>query len=80
MISAVFLGNVDFSFSALSALIGTLFGLFLIIKPKENNYLNILLGFILIISARFIAFSPLFKSNYSIYLENALLLLDPFIF
>lgn len=73
MISAVFLGNVDFSFSALSALIGTLFGLFLIIKPKENNYLNILLGFILIISARFIAFSPLFKSNYSIYLENALL-------
>jgi len=73
MIDAEFFKNIDFSFSALSALIGTIFGLYLVLKQKELNYLNILLGFILIISARFIAFSPIFKSNYSIYLENALI-------
>jgi AraC-like DNA-binding protein len=73
MIDAEFLKNIDFSFSALSALIGTIFGLYLVLKQKELNYLNILLGFILIISARFIAFSPIFKSNYTIYLENALI-------
>lgn len=73
MIDAEFLKSIDFSFSALSALIGTIFGLYLVLKRKELNYLNILLGFILIISARFIAFSPIFKSNYSIYLENALI-------
>jgi len=73
MIDAEFLKNIDFSFSALSALVGTLLGLYLVLKRKELNYLNILLGFILIISARFIAFSPIFKSNYSIYLENAII-------
>jgi AraC-like DNA-binding protein len=73
MINIEFFKSIDFSFSALSALTGTLFGLYLMLKRKELNYLNILLGFILIISARFIAFSPLFKSNYSIYLENAFL-------
>lgn len=73
MIDAEFLKNIDFSFSALSALIGTIFGLYLVLKRKEVNYLNILLGFIFIISARFIAFSPIFKSNYSIYLDNAII-------
>jgi AraC-like DNA-binding protein len=73
MINAEFFRNIDFSFSALSALLGTLFGLYLVLKRKELNYLNVLLGFIVIISARFIAFSPFFKSNYSIYLENAII-------
>lgn len=73
MIDAEFLKNIDFSFSALSALIGTIFGLYLVLKRKEVNYVNILLGFIFIISARFIAFSPIFKSNYSIYLDNAII-------
>lgn len=73
MIEWVYFENIDFSFTGISAFWGTLFGLFLIIKPKDKHYLNVLLGFLFVIFARFLAFSPLFKNNYQMYLENALL-------
>jgi AraC-like DNA-binding protein len=73
MIDWDYLKNIDFSFTGISAFLGTVFGLFLMFKPKDKFYLNVLLGFIFIAFARFLAFSPLFKYNYQFYLENAII-------
>ena len=73
MINWDYFRNIDFSYTGISAFLGTIFGLFLIFKPKDKFYLNVLLGFIFIAFARFLAFSPLFKNNYQFYLENAII-------
>lgn len=73
MINWDYFRNIDFSYTGISAFLGTIFGLFLIFKPKDKFYLNVLLGFIVIAFARFLAFSPLFKNNYQFYLENAII-------
>ena len=73
MIDWEYFKNIDFSFTGISAFLGTIFGLLLIFKPKDKFYLNVLLGFLFIIFARFLAFSPLFKNNYQFYLENAII-------
>ena len=72
MIDWEYFRNIDFSFTGISAFLGTVFGLFLMFKPKDKFYLNVLLGFLFIAFARFLAFSPLFKYNYQFYLENAI--------
>lgn len=73
MIDWDYFRNIDFSYTGLSAFLGTIFGLFLLFKPKDKFYLNVLLGFLFIAFARFLAFSPLFKYNYQFYLENAII-------
>lgn len=73
MIEWDYFRNIDFSYTGISAFLGTVFGLFLMFKPKDKFYLNVLLGFVLITFARFLAFSPLFKYNYPLYLENAII-------
>jgi len=73
MIDWDYFRNIDFSFTGISAFLGTVFGLFLMFKPKDKFYLNVLLGFLFIAFARFLAFSPLFKYNYQFYLENAII-------
>jgi AraC-like DNA-binding protein len=73
MIDWDYFRNIDFSFTGISAFLGTMFGLFLMFKPKDKFYLNVLLGFLFIAFARFLAFSPLFKYNYQFYLENAII-------
>ena len=72
MIDWDYFRSIDFSYTGISALLGTVFGLFLMFKPKDKFYLNVLLGFLFIVFARFLAFSPLFKYNYQYYLENAI--------
>ena len=56
MIEWVYFENIDFSFTGISAFWGTLFGLFLIIKPKDKHYLNVLLGFLFVIFASDVQF------------------------
>lgn len=73
MIDWDYFRNIDFSYTGISAFLGTIFGLFLLFKPKDKFYLNVLLGFLFIAFARFLAFSPLFKYNYQFYLENAII-------
>jgi len=73
MIEWDYFRNIDFSYTGISAFLGTVFGLFLMFKPKDKFYLNVLLGFLFIAFARFLAFSPLFKYNYQFYLENAII-------
>ena len=73
MINWDYFRNIDFSYTGISAFLGTIVGLYLIFKPKDKFYLNVLLGFLCIIFARFLAFSPLFKYNYQFYLENAII-------
>lgn len=73
MIDLDYFRSIDFSYTGISAFLGTIFGLFLIFKPKDKFYLNVLLGFLFIAFARFLAFSPLFKYNYQYYLENAII-------
>lgn len=73
MIDWDYFRNIDFSYTGISAFLGTAFGLFLMFKPKDKFYLNVLLGFLFIAFARFLAFSPLFKYSYQYYLENAII-------